>query len=266
MIHLRNKTIKTAEKSIKRGIWERILHWILHFQHVFWIICIIVSFVLLSILVPHTIWKRFFESVYAQRYLISLGLIFIVIALSLVWTIGQRMDEWLFKFINSTGQRARWLDITMLCLTQVGNFIFAVLIATIFYFSGQQLFAFELMLGLLTLAMVVQSLKVLIHRTRPYDKVKNMRVVGARDGGRSFPSGHTSQAFFMASLFLHFYHMDGYVGIALYGTAVLVGCTRIYVGMHYPRDVVGGAMLGTAWGIIGMFINQYIFSILEISP
>ncbi|MDF2685150.1 MAG: phosphatase family protein [Clostridia bacterium] len=253
--------IKTTPKI---GVWNRILHWVLHFQHVFWIICITVSLLLLSVLVPYPVWKKFYDSIIAQRFLVSLGLIFIVIALSLIWTFGQYVDELLFRFINSAGQRAKWLDIVMLCLTQMGNFVFALLVAALFYFNGQRLFAFELIFGLLTLAMIVQSLKVLIHRTRPYNKLKNMRVVGIRDSGHSFPSGHTSQAFFMASLFLHYYKMDGYLGIALYGTAALVGCTRIYVGMHYPRDVIGGAMLGTAWGIIGMFINQHIFKFLEL--
>ena len=37
----------------------------------------------------------------------------------------------------------------------------------------------------------------------------------------------------------------------LYAIALLVGVTRMYVGAHYPRDVLAGAILGSAWGLLG---------------
>ena len=63
----------------------------------------------------------------------------------------------------------------------------------------------------------------------------------------------------MASLLVHFYHVNIYVWLVLYAIALLVGVTRIYVGMHYPRDVLAGAILGTAWGLVGIIINSYLF-------
>jgi membrane-associated phospholipid phosphatase len=47
-------------------------------------------------------------------------------------------------------------------------------------------------------------------------------------------------------------------GIIIYIIALLVGITRIYIGVHYPRDVIGGSVLGTAWGIVWAIINSYI--------
>jgi len=60
----------------------------------------------------------------------------------------------------------------------------------------------------------------------------------------------------MATLLLHYFKVDLYVWFVLYAIALLVGFTRIYVGMHYPRDVLGGAMLGTACGLVGVIINS----------
>jgi membrane-associated phospholipid phosphatase len=99
-------------------------------------------------------------------------------------------------------------------------------------------------------------MKVLIRRSRPYSKLTNIRVVGDRAGGHSFPSGHTSQSFFMASLMSHYFHTSILITFLIYAIAFLVGITRMYVGMHYPRDVLGGAVLGTAWGLVGVMINS----------
>ena len=44
----------------------------------------------------------------------------------------------------------------------------------------------------------------------------------------------------------------------LYATALLVAVTRIYVGAHYPRDVVAGAILGIAWGLLGAIVYGYV--------
>ena len=58
-------------------------------------------------------------------------------------------------------------------------------------------------------------------------------------------------------LFQHF--NPGIIGaLILYFIALVVGITRIYVGMHYPRDVIAGSVLGTAWGLLGAIVNSYI--------
>ncbi len=73
--------------------------------------------------------------------------------------------------------------------------------------------------------------------------------------GKSFPSGHTGQAFFTATMLLRL--MDGGlpVWLLMYVTALLVGISRMYLGMHYPRDVLAGGILGTFWGIVGMTVT-----------
>lgn len=162
-------------------------------------------------------------------------------------------------YFNMHGRRAPWLDSMMLVFTQIGNGIFAALVALILFFRVNHLLAYELALGTLTLWMAVELIKVIIHRNRPFIRLKNMRIVGAQARGRSFPSGHTSQSFFMATLLLHYYQVDFYMWLMLYTIALLVGMTRMYLGMHYPRDVIGGAILGTAWGLLGVIVNNFIW-------
>lgn len=269
VIRLKNKeknpaiSIKYIKRLLPR-VLNKTIDWIGHFQHVFWIICIVVSLTLLTNLMPEYIWEKIYLSLIAKRKLVYLGLIFCLTALSLVWSFGQKIDAIVFKFLNRNARKIRWLDMTMLFLTQLGNFIFALLTAIVLSLSGHRLLAYELIIGLLSLGLAVQCLKVLIHRPRPYTTLKGMNVVGPRNGGHSFPSGHTSQAFFMVSLLLQYFKVNTFVWLALYGVALLVGLTRIFVGMHYPRDVIAGAILGTGWGIMWVTINIYIFSYLNI--
>jgi membrane-associated phospholipid phosphatase len=106
--------------------------------------------------------------------------------------------------------------------------------------------------------LVVELVKALVHRGRPFIRLSQARIVGHRAGGRSFPSGHTSQAFFMATLMVGYFHAGVWAMCLLYAIALLVGITRIYVGAHYPRDVLAGAILGSAWGLLAGIVYGYI--------
>lgn len=260
---MKNKSVKPSEEIRLpeleiHGVWKKVINRISHIRPLYWLMVIIILLVLFSTLTPYYVWVFFWSSLKAQGTLVSMVLLFSLVAVSLVWSTGQRIDVWSFMYFNMHGRRAPWVDWMMLGFTQIGNGIFAMVIAFILFLRVSHLLAYELILGVLTLWLVVELMKVLIHRTRPYIKLKNIRIVGSRASGRSFPSGHTSQSFFMATLLLHYYHVGVLVWLLLYAVALLVGITRIYVGMHYPRDVLGGAILGTAWGLLGVIVNNYI--------
>jgi membrane-associated phospholipid phosphatase len=106
----------------------------------------------------------------------------------------------------------------------------------------------------------VELVKALVRRSRPFIRVTQARIVGYPAVGRSFPSGHTSQAFFMATLLASHFHACIWVAFLLYGIALLVGITRMYVGAHYPRDVLAGAILGSAWGLLGVLVDGYVLN------
>ena len=259
----RDKGLKNSEEirlpELKvHGIWNKIINLVSHIRHIYWIISFTVLLVIFLILVPNYLWVIVGTVLQTQGILVIMVLIFSFVAVSLVWTVGQRIDVWVFMRFNMPERRAPWLDWIMLGLTQIGNFIFALVVAMILFLIGNYLLAYELVLGILTLGLLVQIMKILIRRVRPYNKLENIRIVGSRASGHSFPSGHTGQSFLMATLMAHYYNVDIYLWFVLYGIALLVGITRIYVGMHYPRDVIGGAILGTVWGFLGIIVNHYI--------
>ncbi len=240
------------------GAWGRLTHWAGRIRPVVWLAGLTVSLAMFLAFLPYAMRMAFWRSLQAQGTLVSMLLIFSLLAISLVWSAGQRIDVWAFLFFNVRGPRPPWLDWTMLGFTQIGNGIASLTIALVLLLAGDRLLAYELILGTLTLWLVVELLKALTHRSRPFIKLIQTRIVGYRAGGRSFPSGHTSQAFFMATLIAQHFHVSIWGVFLLYATALLVGLTRMYVGAHYPRDVLAGAILGTAWGLLGVIVDGYV--------
>lgn len=58
------------------------------------------------------------------------------------------------------------------------------------------------------------------------------------------------------TLIIHHFQLGMGESITLYAVAVLVGFTRIYIGAHYPRDVIAGMALGSVWGILATVIDS----------
>lgn len=77
----------------------------------------------------------------------------------------------------------------------------------------------------------------------------------------SFPSGHTSSAFTFAMAITLVLRKKG-VAIASFIFAFLMGMSRIYVGVHYPTDVIVGAFVGILYALIGYFIFAKLYDVV----
>jgi membrane-associated phospholipid phosphatase len=238
----------------------RLSNWASHHQSILRMIILAVGLFLFFVFLPAYMRVYFWEGLLSHKVLTSMLLFFNLLAISLVWSTGQQVDAWTFLFFNLRGLRPIWLDRAMLTFTQIGSGITALGIALVLFLSGNQLFSYQFTLGSLTLWLVVELLKIFIHRARPFMTVTQARIVGYRASGQSFPSGHTSQAFFLATLLAQHFQFNIWVVFGVYVVAFLVGITRMYVGAHYPRDVLAGAILGSAWGLLGIIIDGYVLN------
>ena len=205
-------------------------------------------------------------SIFAQRTVVVVLLLFTLVTGSLLWSAGQRLDARLFLYVNLHGYHSEWLDGLMWLLTQLGSFGFALLVAVSLLLTHMRRVAIVLLLGMLTLWLLVETVKALTDRGRPFTLLEGARVVGWKALGLSFPSGHTSQAFYLATLLSRHFQFGLGLTLAFYLVAVLVGLTRIYVGAHYPRDVLAGALLGTVWGVISVLVDAYLLHLAAPIP
>jgi membrane-associated phospholipid phosphatase len=109
----------------------------------------------------------------------------------------------------------------------------------------------------ITVAMGASTvLKYTIKRQRPYEVLSFINPA-EREATPSFPSGHTTAAFNTATnLTLAF--PKWYVAVPAYAWAGTVGYTRMRLGVHYPSDVLAGAILGVGSAIVTKKANQWL--------
>lgn len=104
---------------------------------------------------------------------------------------------------------------------------------------------------LLALSLVLSEgttfgLKYIVKRKRPYMSLDNVykRDISLSDP-YSFPSGHTNTAFTITTMFMLRYVKYPYIYVPMYAWSLIVAYGRSYFGMHYPADLLGGAIIGT---------------------
>jgi membrane-associated phospholipid phosphatase len=225
-------------------------------RHIILVLVLLLFLEVLVISLPEGLLASLGARLIARGGLIALLALFGLLALSLLWSAGQRLDAWLFLSFNARGRRGRGLDGFMWGVTQIGNGLLALGLAGMLYWTGYRRQATVLALGTLTLWLVVETFKAITGRGRPATLLTETRIVGGGARGKSFPSGHTTQTFFLTALIVHIFQLPPWAGLLLYGVAGLVGFTRVYVGAHYPRDVLAGALLGQVWGILSVLVLE----------
>jgi undecaprenyl-diphosphatase len=163
-----------------------------------------------------------------------------------IFILGRRfrhIEIHLFRFINNK-MHCTFLNFCMKTFTQIGSAFFAV--AILFFIliqnkpGGSELF-FYLLGSLIIGQMFVHPVKWLVNRPRPCLALSEARVLRALNNNNSFPSGHTCAAISMALVL-----SQSFPGAALllFTLAVMVGISRIYLGVHYPTDVIAGGAIG----------------------
>jgi hypothetical protein len=109
---------------------------------------------------------------------------------------------------------------------------------------------------------ITPAIKSLAGRSRPSQSERNY-VFG--EDGASFPSGHATQAFAIASVIAEHYE-SRWVDIMVYGIAGLVGYARIAHQAHFTSDVLAGAIIGIAVGKAVVRINEQERRRMQIEP
>jgi len=166
----------------------------------------------------------------------------------------SRLDLKLFQAIFNF-HRDTVLPVIFRIISFIGDGWFYGFYLLYLYLQKNELFKPTVYVVLIAFALelpIYRLLKNSIRRVRPFNAhdVKNM--VFPLDE-YSFPSGHTSAAFLVATIIAYF---TPFLTIPIFIFAFLVGMARIYLGVHYPSDIIGGIFFGSGMAILAIVIVE----------
>lgn len=152
--------------------------------------------------------------------------------------------------------RFEWLTPVMLFITKLGGLgrIWIVMGLILFCFKRTRRAGFATLLALFfSLAINNVLLKNLFARTRPYEVVEGLLLLSERATDFSFPSGHAGSSFAAATAVFCMMKESRLKWAALV-LAVVMAFTRLYIGIHYPTDVLCGIITGILCGLASVWV------------
>jgi undecaprenyl-diphosphatase len=169
------------------------------------------------------------------------------------------IDTQIFYFVNLKLQNGLF-DFLMVFLTTKSNWIIPLWIAwLVLFILGKKKGRIVALLLLLTIALSdqvsAQLIKKWVMRIRPCNVLENVHLLVGCSQAFSFPSAHASNLFASATLLSRNYKSLTPVFLII---AFLVSFSRIYVGVHYPFDVLAGGILGFVLASLVLFIFNFI--------
>ena len=155
----------------------------------------------------------------------------------------ERRDEQVLMVFNET-IRCRALDVLMPAITYLGSLTFCVVFCIVMFLIPDVVIhylAVNTAAALILSGIAAQIIKVSVNRIRPYIMLTDLNIKKIGIDKYSFPSGHTTAAFTTAVMVAFFFPSITIPCILL---ACGVGISRMYLGVHFPSDVLVGMILG----------------------
>lgn len=177
----------------------------------------------------------------------------------------MEMDLAVFNYIQQNLKNP-FLDILMPIITDLGNWTWFLITGwlALFILGGKRgrLVCITAIIAILVVDNLTSYvIKPFFGRVRP-NVLLEMSSIGelSRAYSPSFPSNHAANIFTLAMILSWGYRK---FLVLWFGIAVIVGFSRIYIGAHYPLDVIAGAIVGMSCAIFFIWLNNYILKHLK---
>src|SRR5687767_10849248 len=164
----------------------------------------------------------------------------------------ESIDLWLLRAVYAGESGRAWLDVVLL-MTFLGSGWMLLGLFPVFFVRTLRLRAATLLLTLVLTSGIVASAKALGGRVRPchaLDWVRTLPIELPTDP--SFPSGHAAGSFAFAAFI---FASNRRAGVGLAALAAAIAFSRVALGVHYPSDVVAGALVGGLLGWVGARVS-----------
>ncbi len=154
------------------------------------------------------------------------------------------MDTTLFEFINGLAGHSTVVDNLFIYLTNYGPMLFVLILLAIWFSRKNKLVRREAVLFALTITFVAlffnQLIELIYFRSRPFVTGTVSLLIEKSAESTSFPSNHAAGAFAIA---FALYWRKWKYGALMIILAILLAFSRVFVGVHYPLDVLSGALV-----------------------
>ncbi len=149
--------------------------------------------------------------------------------------------DW-FKKINDLANKYNWLDQIGVFFAEYSGFVMIFILIFLIWKDklDEGLFFKAIALSFFTRFVLLKIIRRFIERNRPFI-THNVNLLIRRLSDLSFPSGH-STFFFTLSFIIWFGNKE--IGSWMLLNSFLIGLSRVFVGVHYPLDILGGSFLG----------------------
>ena len=159
------------------------------------------------------------------------------------------MDHQIFFAINGLAGKIHFLDSFGIAMAQILIFVFIGLVVGVWWFKDRSLkrnLWIAFLSALVSRVFIVEVIKRIVDRPRPFEVILSVHKLLVDEGsGKSFPSGH---AVIFFSIAFAFWSTKWFW--PLFTLAVIGSVARIFVGVHYPSDVLIGALIGAGTSLL----------------
>ena len=174
----------------------------------------------------------------------------------------------LWFYLINNGFQNSFLNVLMPILTDFGSLIAWSLICVALYIFGGRKAKKVAILGLIALFLsnvAVYFLKYIVAEPRPFLVLSHVHQLISENEIYSFPSGHTTSSFAVATVIglkykLKVKNIKFRLIYPLLAFAAIIGFSRVYIGVHYPLDVISGALIGTIFALTVLKLEKRIFT------
>ncbi len=161
-------------------------------------------------------------------------------------------NTFLFETINNLAGRNVWLDRLGIFFTDYAGYILVAVLVLVFILKSAKLSRFMVLVALVSAAVsrgvITTIIRFFYHHPRPFDVLAVKQLIP--ESGYSFPSGHAA-LYFALSMGVYLYNKK--LGAVFFAVSVLMGIARIFAGVHWPADILGGALVGTVTALLVNF-------------
>lgn len=169
-----------------------------------------------------------------------------------------KIDRGIMRQIDSH-MSCRFMDKFMPFMTMLGDLGTVWLVTAIFllFMKRFRFYGVSVIAAVCICAFLCDVIiKPIVRRLRPFVKNAELQLLIRTPGGYSFPSGHTSSSIGAAYVL---FKMNRWVGLVGFIIAALIALSRMYLHVHYPTDVLAGALIGIVCAAVVFRLIFYVY-------